>query len=110
MKEYLPYIVSIVSAVISFLGSLLVNKRSNKNELEKVKLEHENILLRNKQEQDAKIEQLEKEYALKLGTQMITSITDKTVDAVYSSNVVKNEINKNANKAFVSQKGKRKKK
>lgn len=100
MKEYLPYIVSIITALISFIGSLCVSKKNNKSELEKMKLEHEQTMERNKQEQDARIAQLEREYALKMGTQIVADITDKTLDAVYSSNSVKDAINKQAMKSF----------
>lgn len=96
MKEYLPYVVSIVTAILSFLGSLWVNRRNNKADIEKMKIEHAQIMERNKQEQDARIAELEKEYALKLGSEMISGFTDKTLDAVYSSNAVKSEINKQA--------------
>lgn len=110
MKEYLPYIVSVLTALLSFFGALLVNRKSYKADIEKMKLEHEQILERNKQEQDARIAQLEKEYALKMGTQMLTSFTDKTLDAVYSTETVKKEINKQAFNSFVSKTGKGKKK
>ena len=108
MKDFLPYIVSVITALLSFFGALLVNRKNSKAEIEKMKLEHKQIMERNKQEQDARIAQLEKEYELKMGTQMVASFTDKTVEAVYSSPAVKNEINKKANQAFVRKKGKRK--
>ena len=107
MKEYLPYIVSVITALLSFFGSLWVNRRNNKADIEKMKIEHEQIMERNKQEQDAKIAQLEKEYALKMGTQMITNFTDKTIDAMYSSNAVKEELNKQALKSIAAKKTKR---
>ena len=109
MEEYLPYIVSIITALLSFFGSLLISKKSNKAEITKMKLEHEQIMERNKQEAEAKIAQIEKEYALKMGTQMMTDFADKTLDAVYSSDAVKSEINKQAFKSFVTKKGKGKK-
>ena len=37
-------------------------------------------------------------------------ITDKTMEAVYSSEIVKNEINKQASQSFASKKGRGKKK
>lgn len=108
MKDFLPYIVSVITALLSFFGALLVNRKNSKAEIEKMKLEHKQIMERNKQEQDARIAQLEKEYELKMGAQMITSLTDKAAEAVCSSTAVKNEINKKANQAFVRKKGKRK--
>ncbi len=104
VKDYLPYIVSCVTAGLSFLGSLMINRRSNKQEIEKLKMEHENIMARNKQEQDAKIAALEKEYALKAGTQIVTDFAGKTIDAVFSSEAVKQEINKQSFKSFTSKK------
>lgn len=104
MKEYLPYIVSVITALLSFFASLWINKRNNKAEMEKMKLEHDQIMERNKQEQDARIAQIEKEYALKAGTEMVTAFTTKTLDAVYSSDSVKQEINK---QTFNSFKGKK---
>ena len=35
MKEYLPYIVSVITALLSFFASLWINKRNNKAEMEK---------------------------------------------------------------------------
>lgn len=104
MKEYLPYIVSVLTALVSFFGSLLVCKKNNKAEIEKMKLEHSQIMERNKQEQDARIAQLEKEYALKMGTQLVNSFTDKTLDAVYSTPTVKDEFNKQAFRSMVQNK------
>lgn len=107
MKEYLPYIVSVVTALIAFWGSLLVNRKNNKAEIKKLELEHKQIMERNKQEQDARIEQLEKEYALKMGTQLVSSFTDRTLDAVYSSSSVKEQINKQALRSFTAKQSRR---
>ena len=112
MKDYLPYIVSVVTALISFLASLLINKKNNKAEIEKIKLEHKQILERNKQEQDARIAQLEKEYVLKAGTDIVTDFTKQTVEALYSTESVKQELNKQTFNSFKNKKrnGKGKKK
>ena len=109
MKEYLPYIVSVLTALLSFFGALLVSKKNNKAEINKMKLEHEQKMERAKQEQDARIAQLEKEYALKTEMQMVTEITGKTYDAVVNSKPVQDEINKQVYKKFATQKGRGKK-
>ena len=110
MKDYLPYIVSIIAATLSFVGSLIICRKNSKADIEKMKLEHIQILERNKQEQDARIAQLEKEYALKAGTQMVTSFADKTLDAVYSTPAVREELNKRAFQSISHKKGRRKRK
>ena len=77
-----------------------------------MKLEHEQIMERNKQEQDARITQLEKEYALKAGTEIVTDFTKQTVEALYSTETVKQELNKQTFNSFKNKKssGKGKKK
>ena len=110
MEEYLPYIVSVATALLSFIGSVLINRKNNKAEIEKMKLEHQQIMERNKQEQDAKIAYLEKEYGMKMGTQIVEDFTQKTTEAIYSAPAVKQAINAQAKQSFLnSRKNKRNK-
>ncbi len=110
MKDYLPYIVSVLGSLISFLASLLVNRKTNKAQLEQMKKQHEYDMEMQKQELENKIALIEKEYALKAGTQMITDFTSKTIDAVYNAEPVKQELNKQSFRAFTAKRsGKRRK-
>lgn len=108
MKEYLPYIVSIVCALISFLASVVVCRNNNKTAIKN--LEDQINFEREKLQQDFnnRIELLEKEYALKCGLNVIDNLTGKLTDAVVNSPAVKNEINKTASRTFTRKKGKRK--
>lgn len=107
MKEFLPYIVSIICAVLSLAGSVLICKKNNKAELEKLKMEQEFELQKSRKELDDKIELLNREYALKAGTNLVESITSQTTNAILNSNAVTNEINKKATMAFAKRKGKK---
>ncbi len=107
MKEYLPYIVTLICSALSFIASIWVCKKNNKVELEKAEQCHKNELEKMKQEFENKMALIEKEYALKAGTQIVTDFADKTMEAIYSSSTVKEEINKQAFRSFTSKKTKR---
>ena len=104
MEKYLPYIVSIITALLSFFGAILVNRKNNKAEIEKLKLEHQQTLERNKQEQDAKIAYLEKEIGMKMGAQIVEDFTKKTTEAIFSAPAVSHAINESAKKSFLNNK------
>ena len=107
MKEYLPYIVSIICAVLSLSGSVLICKKNNKTELEKLKMEQEFELKKTQKELEDKIELLNHEYALKAGTNIVETFTSQATNAIFNSTAVTNEINKKTTRAFAKQKGKK---
>lgn len=102
MKDYLPYIVSIICSVISGLTSIIICfvqiNRSKKETEEKLAAEKEKIQL----DYEYKIKLLREEYALKAGTQMVTDVLNKTVSSVYDTPAVKNTINKKAQQAILN--------
>lgn len=104
MKDYLPYIVSIICSVISGLTSIIICfvqiSRSKKETEETLAAEKEKIQL----DYEYKIKLLREEYALKAGTQMVTDVLNKTVSSVYDTPAVKNTINKNAQQAILNRK------
>lgn len=102
MEEYLPYIVSVATALLSFIGSVLINRKNNKAEIEKMKLEHQQTLERNKQEQDARIAYLEKEIGMKMGAQIVEDFTKKTTEAIFSAPAVSHAINESAKQSFLN--------
>ena len=108
LKEFLPYIVSVFSAVLSFLAAVIVSRKSNKTEMKKLKQQHEFELERMQEEYKKKEELLQQEYALRAGTQMVTSLVEKTTTAVYDAPAIKQEINKQAFNSFTHQKAKKK--
>ena len=107
MKDYLPYIVSILCAVLSLVGSVLICKKNNKNEIEKLKMEQEFELQKAQQELENKIELLNQEYALKVGTNLMENITTQATNAIFSSTAVTNEINKKNIKSICKTKRKK---
>ncbi len=121
MHELAPYLTSIVCSLLAFLSAVVVCRRNNKADLEKIKEQHnlelEKIRVENenkaellKKETEAKIEVLKQEYALKTGTNMIAAFMDKTTDAVFDTPAVKQKLNQQAAKSFVSNQSKKRRK
>ena len=130
MEAYIPYIVTVLCSIISCTVSIIICNKNNKAEIhklkeeydlefKKLKEEHELELKKMKEntknqidiiqkETESKIEVMKQEYALKAGTEIITSFVDKTTDAVYNSHAVKQKINQQTNKSFVANKNKKK--
>lgn len=100
MSDYLPYIVSVVCAVIAAVTSVIVSliqiKQSKKDTRELLEAEKEKL----KADYDNKIKLLREEYALKAGAQIITDVVNQTVASVYDTPAVKNELNKQAQRAM----------
>lgn len=59
MKEIMPYIVSVVCAVISAISSILVSRKQTKGEVEKLTKQYELELEAEKQKHQHEIEMLE---------------------------------------------------
>lgn len=129
MKEIMPYIVSLVTATISVFVSIYVCNKNCNNEIRKLKLQneqdihkiqkqHENDLetmtLQHQQEME-KLEQIQthemekqrEEAALKAVTGIAETFTENLTNSVLDAPAVKNEINKQANNAFVRKKNRR---
>lgn len=102
MKEYLPYIVSVICSLISGLTSIVVCivqiNRNQKETEQKLVTEKEKIQL----DFENKIKLLREEYALKAGTQMFTDVINMTVSSVYDTPAVKNTINRKAQQAMMN--------
>lgn len=102
MKEYMPYIVSVICSFISGLTSIIVCfvqiNRNKKETEEKFAAEKRKIQL----DYEYKIKLLREEYALKAGTQMVTDVINMTVSSVYDAPAVKNTINRKAQQAMMN--------
>ena len=129
MKEALPYIISIVTALISMIVSIYVCNRNCKNEINKLKLQnekkkkkiqkqHENELETMKRQHQQEMEKLEQmqtheiekqreEVTLKAVTNIAENFTESVTSSFLDTPAVKNEINKQANNAFVRKKNRR---
>lgn len=129
MKEALPYIISILTALISMFVSIYVCNRNckneinklklqnkqdiqkiekqHKNELETMKLQHQQEMEKLSQMQTHEIEKQREEVTLKAVTNMAESITESVTSSILDTPAVKNEINKQANNAFVRKKNRR---
>lgn len=117
IQELVPYLTSILCSLLAFLSAVVVCRRNNKADLEKIKEQHnlelEKMRIENdrkvellKKETEAKIEVLKQEYVLKAGTDMITSIMNKTFDVVYECPATKQKVNQQVTRSFVLNKGK----
>ncbi|MGN0622969.1 MAG: hypothetical protein ACI4JA_03345 [Oscillospiraceae bacterium] len=129
MKEIMPYVISVLTALISMIVSIYVCNRNCKNEIKKLKLQneqdiqkiqkqHENDLetmtLQHQQEME-KLEQIQthvmekqrEEAALKAVTGITETFTENLTNSILDAPAVKNEINKQANNAFVRKKNRR---
>lgn len=83
MQEYMPYIVSIVCAIISGVSSVVIVRKQTKNDINKIMKQHEVDLMALERKHQMEIEKLNiehshqlelqaKEFEAKLGSSIIT--------------------------------------
>lgn len=90
MQEYLPYIVSIVCAVIAAISSIFISKKEIKGEIEKLTKQHELNLETERQKHQYELEKqelehkhqmelLQKESENKLGAEVVNTFVSEVV-------------------------------
>lgn len=90
MKDYMPYIVSVLCAVISGITSYLVTRKQTKEDMKKLEKQYELDLDKEKErfamekekmeiEHQHQIELLQKENENKLGENLINSVVNEAV-------------------------------
>lgn len=90
MKEYMPYIVSIVSALIAAISSVWISRKTTKGEIEKLIKQHEldleterekhrNELEKKEIEHKYQLELIQKENENKLGADIMNTIVSEAM-------------------------------
>lgn len=102
MEAYMPYIATVLCSILTFIGSILVNRKNQKSELLKMQKEHEYEMEKQKGDFNHKIALLEKEMSLKAETQIMADLSSRIIDAVCGSDPVKQAINAQAMRSFTS--------
>lgn len=127
--QILPYIVSVITGVISAAVSIYVCKKNNKIEIDKIELqnkaeferiqqEHQNELekiellfrqemAKNEQAKKNEMEKKREEIGLNAISSIAENVTGALTNSVLNAPTVKNEINKQASRSFIKKKGKR---
>lgn len=91
MKDFLPYIVSIVSAVISGCASYFISRKQFKEDLKRLEKQHELDIEKEREmfkiekekmelEHQYKMELLQKEAENKMGSEIINTLFSKAMD------------------------------
>lgn len=86
MKEYMPYIVSVVCALISGFGSYFITRKQTKSDLEKLEKQHELDIEKEREkfamekerielEHKHQLELKEKEMENQLGADLLSTVT-----------------------------------
>ena len=66
LKEFMPYIVSILTAIISGISSYSLSKRNFKNEVETIKLNNEHEINKLMEQHKVDIDHLKKKHKLEI--------------------------------------------
>ena len=64
MREFLPYIVSIVTSLISLISSVLISRKQTKGEIDKLVKQHELDMEKERENHKYELEKIEREYSL----------------------------------------------
>lgn len=66
LKEFMPYIVSIITAIISGISSYVLSKRNFKNEVETIKINNEHEIKKLMEQHKVDIENLNEKHKLEM--------------------------------------------
>ena len=125
MKDAMPYIISVLTALISMFVSIYVCNRNCKNEINKIKVQYDKDIEKLQKQHENDLEtiklqhQLEMEKILQMqaheidkqreetALKTVSGITETLTTSVLNAPAVRDEINKQVNNSFLKKKKRR---
>lgn len=88
LKEFMPYIVSIVTAIISGISSYCLSKRNFKNEVETIKLNNEHEIKKLMEQHKVDIDNLKEKHKLEMEIKEKEYIHEKEMQQLKSKSTI----------------------
>lgn len=88
LKEFMPYIVSILTAIISGISSYSLSKRNFKNEVETIKLNNEHEINKLMEQHKVDIDNLKEKHKLEMELKEKEYVHEKEMQQLKSRSVI----------------------
>lgn len=88
LKEFMPYIVSILTAIISGISSYRLSKRNFKNEVETIKLNNEHEINKLMEQHKIDIDNLKEKHKLEMETKEKDFQHEKEMQQLKSNSII----------------------